>query len=257
MSESASYPSQIALTSVSRSVEPFIAFLKPRVSIGEPVDFQISLSLPSGSGAVDIDYSRLELHIVGLSEPLRLIRRDASTMAEAGPAPFELGDLNTPAERPAPLSWTPGQCRIFSGRLVVKDETTVTVCRAGGFAIGEAVLTSQCPQLEKAILHAEVGGWPVMFRLPQPGPAAGAPRWINPEGPDVQLLQDDPTRCPCVPFHSPSSPLAIADLGLLRTASSAAMLGFGSRPNARRLLSWTSASPFRSRSPMRTTSRWR
>ncbi|GAA6021829.1 hypothetical protein JCM8202_002832 [Rhodotorula sphaerocarpa] len=159
-------------------LEPFIAFLKPRVSIGEPVDFQISLSLPSGPGAVDIDYSRLELHIVGLPEPLRLIRQDASTTAEAGPAPFELGDLNTPAERPAPLSWTPGQCRIFSGRLVVKDETTVT--------------------LEKAILHAEVGGWPVMFRLPQPGPAAGAPRWINPEGPDVQLLQDDPTRCPVI-----------------------------------------------------------
>lgn len=187
----------MSLTTLTHVVDLSVAFLRPKASIAETVDFQLGLFAPAASSTQDVVFSQLEVHLQG-SEASIVVRNVTDSSKSAEPRQmYRLGDAaNGEERRSADLYWKPGQRKIFNGWISAREETELSVggCRNLATLVG---LTLICfvSQVEKVILSANVNGWPVQLVLRPVRNSADDVRWYYGAGESMPLSPSEAYTC--------------------------------------------------------------
>lgn len=104
------------------TVDCAVAFLRPSVHVGEPVDVQISL-VAGATSLRGVAFDRLEIQLAGSLSPISMKHQvDADDAAY-----LPLGELDKQEDRRTRLTWADGQEKVFAGHLFLSQEQDVSV----------------------------------------------------------------------------------------------------------------------------------
>jgi hypothetical protein len=186
------------LTTLTHVVDLSVAFLRPKASLAETVDFQLGLFAPAASSTQDVVFSQLEVHLQGSKASIVIQNvTDSSESAESRQT-YRLGDVaNGEEQRSADLCWKPEQRKIFNGWISAREETELSVggCRNLAVLVGLTLISFITPQVEKVVLSANVNGWPVQLVLRPVQNSADGVRWYYGANESMPLSPNEACTC--------------------------------------------------------------
>ncbi|KAG2016097.1 glutathione transferase omega-1 [Coprinopsis cinerea AmutBmut pab1-1] len=128
--------------------ETSVAFWDTEVHVSQPAAFQLSLSAPPRVVVSSLPITSMEVHFLGLNEPL-VVRHDDSEEVVTRPTRVDLGNIKvgdeTPSEVSGHLRWGPGSTVVFTGTVSAERPSRLTV--------------------EKVLLNLEQNKWKIQMPL--------------------------------------------------------------------------------------------